>query len=982
MRFLFLSLIFLAFQAGAPAQSWKSDVVEISPAKSLSAPDGHTIHSSPGGAIIKRVSGSETVRVKASVEHGGKTYYMSDWSWNRYRKGQRPNWICVLSVEAEKAKKEQKSLSLIARMEERFGGKINVFSSEQKIPAPKGHKLFSKPRGGRLLKTITGKSTIGAKAELTLDNGEVYYASTWSWNRALGGSEPNWARLNGHVSRKISPPEPKTAPEPNSGPKLTKVRPNPASPGPPRVFALTISNSRYSAANPGQRNLNLSTTEADADLVAKSLREAGAEVKVAKNLRAGEILKSLETATRSLTEKDAFVFYYAGHALQLNGKNYLAPLGISFLDKAAVLKSAVAVDDIVSRIAELNPRFAAIILDGSRQNPFNHADPATHLLLRIPGLNLGGKTVLTQSGLAEMTPLENMLVALPAQPGAFSSRGVRAGKFSYFAAALAGNLAKNVEFRQALAQTAQQVAQWSRNRQKTWVSPQNSPPFYLQTPGRTSAPPDADTFRAGRWLADESEFGAPMALAHLARSVRTNPHDNPATAALVYLLSYQSLAVPLNDWGPFEVKAGKGKSFAKELQISLDGQQIALFPANDADQPALIVDRENGKTLDEISGIFSPAYSTAKVKFSPPSWNAPAISSVTSIRREMGDSGAQTHVITPIFARDPVVASCFDEGLERLYLATRSGDGKIRVREFATTPGVSLDPNFAKSPQKLDLQPGKTSELASGKTWKLTFDGKSGEIRLIAAGTTVYSRKGAAVSRSRLEDWSLDPAGESVILLFRNHIDAVSVTGRKLASFDLPTSGDSRKILAFSPMFQRVAVAQGKAPGARIGIYNLATGREVGAQKSRQGYPEYASLAPNHEWFFHFDESGRWRMADLASGGSKLDFPGAATASLLAGGAEGEDEDDEPAMTPIEAEPPPFFEQFADFSTAPAWLAELTESLLGFRLDDENRQPAWNEDSPQRTRSAMRQMSQGGGKSTYKSWREWFEQTRLAAIEN
>lgn len=1009
MRIIITALILIA-PTLVQAKSWKDSLEELNPAQSLSAKHGHTIHDAPAGKVLKTVTASQKVTVKGKVEWEGKTYYMSDWSWDRHVKGRQANWICLTpdptaKVEATEPTSETKEaptvvaeipakpMTIVERLEQRFGGNIEVFDKELNLPAPKGHKIFSAPGDGRLLKWIKSKSTFGAKAELTLESGEVYYASTWSWNRALSGSNANWTQVIGNVSRRVDPPAPVSKPDlpfPDVKvvPEDTLQRLAPVvrnSTGDARVISLLIGNGNYSSGNPGPRAFDLETPENDVDLLAKTLRKTGSEVIVAKNQTKAQILDTIEKATNQLNANDTFVLYLSGHGLQLSGKNYFAPIGISFLDKESVLKSAVSVDELIKTLGEKNLRMMTLILDCSRPNPFNHADPSTHLLLRIPGLNLGGKTVLTQSGMAKMSAKEGEMIVMAAKPGEFVVPEPRPGKNSHFATALATSLQKNLDIRHAVAIASKTVSTWSEGVQQPWISTRENPPFYLHTPGRHTTDPDAKTVNAGQWLANEGEKGIPMAIAKLASSIRENPKNNPATAALTFLLSYQSVTVPLNTWGPFAVDA---KQFEPDLQISLDGQQIALFPAKDDLNPTLIVDRETGDTISEISGIFSPPYNMAQVSISAANWKGKKVGSLTTIQRLPEGNAPKVHSVTPIMTKDQVVSSAYDEGLERLYLATKGADGKITIREFATTPAVGPSPEFTVAKRQDQFQSGKDLALAEGKTsdatpqqWKFGFNGSASELQLTVNGKKVYSRKGADNARTRLEDWRLSDSGSSLALLFRNRIETLSVSGRKLASFDIPTSGDDRTILSFSPSFRRLVVAQGEAPGARISIFDLGTGRELGVNQSRQGYREYASLSPSHDWFFHYDESGRWRMADLVTGGKLLDLPGMSSQALFMMSPGSASDEEEEFYAPFEVEAPPLAATFADFESAPSWLAELAESVIGFRLDEKDGID-WHENGPKAVQSAMKDLEKQAKQKSYQQWSEWFLQNRLLAVEN
>ena len=84
-----------------------------------------------------------------------------------------------------------------------------------------------------------------------------------------------------------------------------------------RRVALVIGNAAYAHAtalrNPGN----------DAGDVAETLKKLGFEVLLARDLDQQNFAKTIEQFARALDEADTALFFYAGHGLQMNDKNYL-----------------------------------------------------------------------------------------------------------------------------------------------------------------------------------------------------------------------------------------------------------------------------------------------------------------------------------------------------------------------------------------------------------------------------------------------------------------------------------------------------------------------------------------------------------------------------------------------------------------------------------------------------------------------------------
>ncbi|MCG6536228.1 MAG: caspase family protein, partial [Syntrophales bacterium LBB04] len=87
--------------------------------------------------------------------------------------------------------------------------------------------------------------------------------------------------------------------------------------------ALVIGNSAYSTgplANPAH----------DAADVAATLKELGFSVTLRRNVGLRETEDAIREFGNQLKRGGVGLFYYAGHAIQMDGVNYLIPVGVSF----------------------------------------------------------------------------------------------------------------------------------------------------------------------------------------------------------------------------------------------------------------------------------------------------------------------------------------------------------------------------------------------------------------------------------------------------------------------------------------------------------------------------------------------------------------------------------------------------------------------------------------------------------------------------
>ncbi len=129
-------------------------------------------------------------------------------------------------------------------------------------------------------------------------------------------------------------------------------------------LALIFGNSQYENKTPLKNPVN------DANLMEGTLKDLGFEV--IKRLDAEKSV--MEAAIREFTEKlpeyNVALFYYAGHGIQVDGKNFLIPADAN-LEKPSDCKfEAIDVDFVVSEFERYQDNTNIVILDACRNNPY------------------------------------------------------------------------------------------------------------------------------------------------------------------------------------------------------------------------------------------------------------------------------------------------------------------------------------------------------------------------------------------------------------------------------------------------------------------------------------------------------------------------------------------------------------------------------------------------------------------------------------
>jgi uncharacterized caspase-like protein len=86
-----------------------------------------------------------------------------------------------------------------------------------------------------------------------------------------------------------------------------------------------------------------------------------------------KMIEAVELFGRKLSRSQVGLFYYAGHGMQIKGRNYLIPVNAHISAETDVELESVDVYRILGRMASAGNRTNVIILDACRENPFERA---------------------------------------------------------------------------------------------------------------------------------------------------------------------------------------------------------------------------------------------------------------------------------------------------------------------------------------------------------------------------------------------------------------------------------------------------------------------------------------------------------------------------------------------------------------------------------------------------------------------------------
>ena len=129
-----------------------------------------------------------------------------------------------------------------------------------------------------------------------------------------------------------------------------------------KKVALVIGNGAYAHA------IQLPNPAGDGKLVAETLRSAGFSVIEGSDLDKAGMTKLIDQFTEAAYDADIALVFYAGHGLQVDGRNYLVPVDAE-LEKAAQLQTRTIPVEAVLAALPPDPAVGIIILDACRDNP-------------------------------------------------------------------------------------------------------------------------------------------------------------------------------------------------------------------------------------------------------------------------------------------------------------------------------------------------------------------------------------------------------------------------------------------------------------------------------------------------------------------------------------------------------------------------------------------------------------------------------------
>jgi uncharacterized caspase-like protein len=169
----------------------------------------------------------------------------------------------------------------------------------------------------------------------------------------------------------------------------------------PKKVALVVGNSDY------VNEPHLKNPANDTKAMAAALRTKGFEVVEVENATKAEFENAIGRFGDELSAGATGLFYYAGHGMQVDGRNFLLPIDAKVQREERVRIEAIDADDVISQMTDAKAKVSMVILDACRNNPFEHR------FRSVAG------------GLAQMNAPEGTFIAYATAPGSIAADGTR-----------------------------------------------------------------------------------------------------------------------------------------------------------------------------------------------------------------------------------------------------------------------------------------------------------------------------------------------------------------------------------------------------------------------------------------------------------------------------------------------------------------------------------------------------------------------------
>ncbi len=162
--------------------------------------------------------------------------------------------------------------------------------------------------------------------------------------------------------------------------------------------ALVIGNSKYQNSTPLPNPAN------DARAIAAKLTAIGFDVTLAEDLDGTAFRMALGAFSEKSLNADLVLFFYAGHAIEMNSVNYLIPVDARMQSESTAQFEAISLDQVLGTVRTAG-KLGLVMLDACRNNPFaatmKRSDATRGVSRGLAAVSVEGETGMMISFAAE-----------------------------------------------------------------------------------------------------------------------------------------------------------------------------------------------------------------------------------------------------------------------------------------------------------------------------------------------------------------------------------------------------------------------------------------------------------------------------------------------------------------------------------------------------------------------------------------------------
>lgn len=227
-----------------------------------------------------------------------------------------------------------------------------------------------------------------------------------------------------------------------------------------RRVALVIGNANYQSS-PLRNPVN------DAEDTASALKSLGFEVTLGTDMTRKEMRRVIRAFGESLKQGGVGLFYFAGHGMQVEGKNFLIPVGADITAEFEVQDEAVDAGTVLRSMDAAGNTMNMVFMDACRDNPFARSFRSN------------------QKGLAQMDAPSGSLIVYATAPGSVAADGD--GRNGVFTQNLLAHISTpGLPISEMMMQVRTDVRRKTNNLQTPWESSSLEGNFYFAPSSETA----------------------------------------------------------------------------------------------------------------------------------------------------------------------------------------------------------------------------------------------------------------------------------------------------------------------------------------------------------------------------------------------------------------------------------------------------------------------------------------------------------------